>query len=134
MANLKQATEDHLDIFDFDSDETIENHGRKSVRYVRHDIKVVLIVSTLLGIDKKLKAELQDVSSNGIRISTQEQLRPNKKLTVALKFKDGTRFTIKARVVRKSLGNPQDYGIKFDQRQNDLAEHLLETQTDLLFK
>lgn len=134
MADFNQPPDDHCEIFDFDPDESIEHNGRKSVRYVRKDIKVVLVTSNLLGIGKKIKAKLQDISSKGVRVSTEEKLGTNKKLVVALKFNDGTTFTINAKTVRKSPDNAFEYGIKFEQQQNKLGDYLLETQTDLLFK
>ena len=134
MADTNPPSENHRDIFDLDTDDTIQDNGRRSVRYVRSDIKVVLITKNLLGIDKKIQAQLQDISSKGLRVSAEEKLSINKKITVALKFKDGRRFNMKAKVVRQSSNNKLDYGIKFEERQNDLGDHLLETQTDLLFK
>lgn len=131
MADFNHAPDDHCEIFDFDPDESIKHNGRKSVRYVRNDIKVVLVTSNLLGIGKKIKAKLQDISSKGVRVSTDEKLGTQKKLIVALKFNDGTTFTINAKIVRK---NALEYGIKFEQQQNKLGDYLLETQTDLLFK
>ncbi|WP_341328461.1 PilZ domain-containing protein [Methylotuvimicrobium sp. KM2] len=134
MADINPPSENHRDIFDLDTDDTIQDNGRRSVRYVRSDIKVALITKNLLGIDKKIQAQLQDISSKGLRVSPEEKLGINKKITVALKFKDGRRFTMKAKVVRQSSSNELEYGIKFEERQNDLGDHLLETQTDLLFK
>lgn len=134
MADINYPSVNHRDIFDLDTDGTIQDNGRRSVRYVRSDIKVVLITKNLLGIDKKIQAKLQDISSKGLRVCAKEKLSINKKITVALKFKDGKRFNMKARVVRQSSSKKLDYGIKFEERQNDLGEHLLETQTDLLFK
>ncbi|MBE0434846.1 MAG: PilZ domain-containing protein [Methylomicrobium sp.] len=134
MADINPPSENHRDIFDFDTDDTIQDNGRRSVRYVRSDIKVVLITKTLLGIDRKIQAQIQDISSKGLRVSAEEKLSINKKITVAIKFKDGRRFNMKAKVVRQSSSNKFDYGIKFEERQNDLGDHLLETQTDLLFK
>ncbi|PKM36127.1 MAG: hypothetical protein CVV06_12675 [Gammaproteobacteria bacterium HGW-Gammaproteobacteria-10] len=134
MADINPPSEDHRDIFDLDTDDTIQDNGRRSVRYVRNDIQVALIAKNLLGIDKKTQAQLQDISSKGLRVSAEEKLSINKKITVVLKFTDGRRFNIKAKVVRQSSSNKFDYGIKFEERQNDLGDHLLETQTDLLFK
>ncbi|WP_404360639.1 PilZ domain-containing protein [Methylotuvimicrobium sp. KM1] len=134
MADINPPSENHRDIFDLDTDDTIQDNGRRSVRYVRNDIKVVLISKNLLGLDKKIQAQLQDISSKGLRVSAEEKLSINKKITVALKFKDGRRFNMKAKVVRQSSSNKFDYGIKFEERQNDLGDHLLETQTDLLLK
>ncbi|MBU2569812.1 MAG: PilZ domain-containing protein [Gammaproteobacteria bacterium] len=134
MADINPPSENHRDIFDLDTDDTIQDNGRRSVRYVRNDIKVVLITKNLLGLDKKIQAQLQDISSKGLRVSAKEKLSINKKITVALKFKDGRRFNMKAKVVRQSSSNKFDYGIKFEERQNDLGDHLLETQTDLLLK
>lgn len=134
MTDINPPSENHRDIFDLDTDDTIQDNGRRSVRYVRNDIQVALITKNLLGIDKKIQAQLQDISSKGLRVSAEEKLSINKKITVALKFKDGRRFNMKAKVVRQSSSNKLDYGIKFEERQNDLGDHLLETQTDLLFK
>ncbi|CCE24013.1 MULTISPECIES: PilZ domain-containing protein [Methylotuvimicrobium] len=134
MADINPPSEDHRDIFDLDTDDTIQDNGRRSVRYVRNDIQVALIAKNLLGIDKKTQAQLQDISSKGLRVSAEEKLSINKKITVVLKFTDGRRFNIKAKVVRQSSSNKFDYGIKFEERQNGLGDHLLETQTDLLFK
>lgn len=134
MADINHTSDDHRDIFDLDIDDTVQDNGRRSVRYVRNDIKVVLITQNLLGIDKKIKARLLDISSKGLRVSSTEKLGIKKKITVALKFKDGKQFKIKATTVRQTEKNSLEYGIKFEERQNSLGDHLLETQTDLSFK
>ncbi len=134
MTDINHPSEDHSDIFDFDSVDTVQDNGRRSVRYVRNDIKVVLITTNLFGINKKIKVQLQDISSRGLCVTCTEKLSIKKKLTVALKFKDGKQFKIKAKIVRQTAKNSLDFGIKFEELQNSLGDHLLETQTDLLFK
>ncbi|GAB4263738.1 MAG: hypothetical protein Kow0065_14490 [Methylomicrobium sp.] len=134
MTDSKHTLGEKCEIFDLDTDHNFKNSGRKSIRYVRSDIRVQLVSTNVLSIAKKIDAQLLDVSSKGIRISTDEKLSVGKKLTVKLYFDDGEKFTITAKVVRQDSSNRQHFGLKFDKQENVLADYLLQTQTDLVFK
>jgi hypothetical protein len=111
---------------------------RTAVRYVREDIDAsVCIISWLtfgLRIRKTITADLIDISSKGVLIGTDKKLRVNKKITLTLIFEDSKTFTISAKVARRSLTHPNQYGIKFDRFNHDLGDYLLETQKKLVFK
>jgi len=56
------------------------------------------------------------------------------KIILGFQFKSGKTFRIKALVVRKSTTSDYEYGLKFDDYQNELGSYLVETQTQLKFK
>ncbi|MDD2759768.1 MAG: PilZ domain-containing protein [Methylomonas sp.] len=103
---------------------------RISVRYRRSDLRAGIKIHGLF-VSTKLPVELIDISSKGAAITCAKKLRKKAKVTLVLEFPDKNRFAIPAVVVHNSTA-PR-YGLKFEQYQGELAEHLLETQTDLEF-
>ncbi len=124
-------TKDDFDELDHDLklDSQIKNK-RISVRYRRNDIQAVLKTHGLF-FSNRFPVELIDISSKGAAISCEKKLRKKIKVTLFVRFKDKRSFSITATVVHNS-DHPK-YGLKFDKYQGELAEHLLETQTDLEF-
>ncbi len=109
-----------------------------SVRYVRNDIgvtvrKIGLFNFTFLT-DRGRSAKLVDISSRGVLIATNMRLVTNKKIILTIRFADFKEFEIPGKVVRKSLGDLQIYGIKFDHLNEELADHLITTQRKLTFR
>lgn len=104
-------------------------NNRISVRYRRNDIKVVIKTHSLL-FPRLIHVNLLDISSKGAAVSSIKKLRLKSRVSVFLQFADGRRFNIIATVNNKS--EPR-YGLKFDCYQTELADHLLASQTDLLF-
>lgn len=103
---------------------------RISVRYRRNDIQAMVKTRSLL-FPRLFHVALLDISSKGAAIVSQKKLRLKSRINFFLLFKDGKRFSINAIVVNNQAA-PR-YGIKFDSYQTELAEHLLHTQTDLVF-
>jgi hypothetical protein len=126
--------------FNQDVPEHFQTNQRKSTRYVRNDIGITLRKIGILMFDflknKDIPVKLVDISSRGVGviIATNFRLTINKKVRLLIRFSDFTEFLIPGTVVRRSMGEVQIYGIKFDHVNNDLANHLLETQTKLTFK
>ena len=103
---------------------------RISVRYRRNDIQVMLKTRSLL-FPRLFRVALLDISSKGAAILSHKKLRHKSRICFFLKFKDGRRFSINGSVANTQAA-PR-YGLKFDSYQTELAEHLLHTQTDLVF-
>lgn len=103
---------------------------RISVRYRRNDIKAMLKTRGLI-FPKLFNVRLLDISSKGAAIHSDNKLRLKSRVTLFLQFEDNRQFTIKARIAN-TQSSPR-YGLKFDLYQDELAEHLLRTQTDLEF-
>lgn len=121
--------------FGEDFNEEIPVNNRTTTRYVRTDIKTKLIVYRLLGASKPFDIELLDVSSKGAFIKTSTKLRKNARITLKFNFQlDARRFAIAGKVVRKATDIGGGYGIKFSSSQDEFADHLLNTQTSLVFK
>jgi len=102
---------------------------RISVRYRRNDIKAMVRTRSLI-FPKLFAVNLLDISSKGAAIYSRK-LKRNSRVTFFLEFNDKTRFTINAVVAH--IDSAPRYGLKFDLYQHELAEHLLQTQTDLEF-
>ena len=134
MADSDKKTEFQDDLFDPDPNVNLTNIDRKSVRYIRNDMKANLIYSNALGLKKNLPAELNDISTKGALVTTAQKLSMNKKVTVLITFDDGKVFRIYGKVIRKCPTTPHRYGIKFEKQENGLGDYLLKTQTDLTFK
>jgi hypothetical protein len=108
----------------------LEANKRIAVRYRRKDIKAVIKIHSFFY--PRLQAViLNDVSSKGAGIICPVKLSAKTRVSLYLLFNDGKRFDIEALVVYGR--NDNHYGLKFDQFNDQLAEHLLQTQTDLKF-
>ncbi|MCQ8117109.1 PilZ domain-containing protein [Methylomonas rosea] len=117
-----------------DQEVTIDSswsNKRSAVRYLRNDIRAAVKVKSI-WFPRLFPVVLRDVSSRGAAIFSEKKLGKNKRIFLYLLFSDGTRFDIAALVVHCDRENGR-YGIKFDNIEKHLAEHLLHTQTDLLF-
>jgi hypothetical protein len=119
---------DHLD-HDIEVDSSFLNK-RISVRYRRNDIKAIIRTHSLF-FPQMIRVELLDISSKGAAIYCDKKLKLKTRLSFFLLFQDGKRFTIDA-IVANTQAAPR-YGVKFNHYQTELADHLLATQTDLLF-
>lgn len=125
---------DHLNEFDELDEiinfEALESSKRAAVRYRRDDIEATLQQRKLFS--KNLFAvNLLNISSKGVAIISDHTLNKNSKVKLKLIFKDGRIFEIDAIVAR--IASATVYGLRFDRMNTLLADHLLETQTDLLF-
>jgi PilZ domain len=138
MTNLRHSRTTSDTWFNRGTPAPFETNRRMSIRYVRSDIgvtirKIGLFNFTFL-IKKKFSVKLIDISSRGVLIATNIRLATNKKIILTLRFSDFREFEIPGKVVRKSVGELQIYGIKFDHLNDELADHLLATQRKLAFK
>lgn len=119
------------DIFSMSLDEAQEENHRIAVRYIRTDITAVLFQSYLFKPTKKIIIKLRNISSKGALIDCKDKLSEKKKVTLELVFKDQKKFIISSQVIHHENNC---YGLKFDQTNNDLADYLLISQKDLIFK
>ncbi|MGR9115207.1 MAG: PilZ domain-containing protein [Gammaproteobacteria bacterium] len=134
MAEPDNKTTIPDDPFDLDLNIIEKNNSRKTVRYIRHDVKARLVFINALGLKKNLPLELNDISTKGALITAEQTVRINKKVELILTFDDGKVFRIQGKIIRKCPTEPHQYGIKFEKQENDLGDYLLQTQTDLTFK
>lgn len=142
MENLESLPESIDDILLFDPDwsESTFINQRAATRYIRNDIKAVFYKVDLLtsfGFNffrRLVKVQLLDISTRGVLISTDKKLKIGNKIVLGLKFTTGKTFRIKAAVVRKSSESDYEFGIKFNEHNEELGEHLLATQKELRFK
>jgi hypothetical protein len=113
---------------------------RKSTRYVRNDIGITINKVGLLKFsflkNVATPVKLIDISSRGVGVLVASNLRLSlkKRIHLLIRFADFAEFNIPSTVVRRSPGEVHVYGIKFDKVNNELANHLLKTQTNLTFK
>jgi len=130
MADDNYPTDDFDELdHDIDLDSLLLNK-RISVRYRRNDIGAMIKTRNFI-FPKLFRVNLLDISSKGAAIHSNRRLKLKSRITFFLEFDDKTRFTINATVVH--CKSAPRYGLKFDKYQGELAEHLLETQTDLDF-
>ena len=130
MTNNNKS-EDDFDALDHDIelDDSLVNN-RISVRYRRNDISATLKIRNLF-FSRQTPVKLLDISSKGAAIRSDIKLKLKKRVSLVVQFKDQKSFTVNAIVVHNH--DAPRYGLKFDSYQGELAEHLLETQTDLKF-
>ncbi|MCK5899010.1 MAG: PilZ domain-containing protein [Methylococcales bacterium] len=126
---------------DFSIDPTIDimSNNRKTIRYIRNDIKASVHVSNIIGRywakkNPSLDVKLLDISSKGALISCPKRLRIRKKVKLELIFKTHKVFVISAIIIREETYDPQIYGLKFDFMNHDLGDYLLESQTSLVLQ
>ena len=124
-------SKDEFDELDYDLRlDSQTSNKRISVRYRRNDIKAK-IKTRRLFFSKEIPVSLIDISSKGAAITCEKKLRKKIKVSLIVEFQDKKCFTIAAIIVH-NYAAPR-YGLKFESYQSELAEHLLETQTDLEF-
>ena len=109
--------------------ENLEASKRVAVRYRRDDIQATLKIRKIFA-RSPFSVLLLDISSKGAAIQTTHLLNKNSKVRLSLHFKDGQVFDIDAIVARTE---PPEYGLRFDRSHVELAEHLLDTQSELKF-
>ncbi len=114
--------------------ESVIKNQRVATRCVRPDISAYLSDLGLFSFGKAISVKLLDITSKGVLIATDKKLKVNQKLTLTLCFHSGKTFTIKASIVRIAPLSRYEYGIKFDRYNNELGDHLLTTQSQLVFK
>lgn len=119
---------DELDL-EIELDSLLVNK-RISVRYRRNDIQAMVKTRSFF-FPRLFRVALIDISSKGAAIHSKKKLRHKSRVNIFLQFKDGRRFSISGRIANTHAA-PR-YGLKFDNYQTELAEHLLHTQTELLF-
>lgn len=115
---------------------------RTSVRYVRKDITVFMSQPdifgsySLFGYSRAVRVRLLDISSRGVLIAVplKIKLKINQKIKLTLIFNSNKKFEISATVMRQLFEGRCFFGIKFNEVNDELADHLLESQTELVFK
>ena len=128
---VKEFPKDFFDELDRDIEfDSLLLNKRISVRYRRKDIKAAVRTHSFL-FPQIIRVTLLDISSKGAAIHSDKKLRLKTRISFFLLFNDGRRFTIKG-IVANNQAAPR-YGLKFDFYQTELADHLLATQTDLVF-
>jgi hypothetical protein len=134
---MTHTEDDHNDFNDLSSADFLEylaKNNRIAARFVREDIAAAIGDLGLLNFGKVFAVGLLDINSRGALIESKKKLNIGQTLTLALKFRTGKLFMIKSKVARISPTSGDQYGIKFDRYNDELGEHLLETQSDLVFK
>ncbi len=127
-SDFSRDVNDELDR-EIDMDSSFLNK-RIAVRYRRSDIKAVIKINSAF-FPRLIPVALIDISSKGAAIQSNKKLKKKARISLYLLFNDGQRFTIDGTVAHTSAA-PR-YGIKYDAINPALAEHLLHTQTDLIF-
>ncbi|MCD2452618.1 PilZ domain-containing protein [Methylicorpusculum oleiharenae] len=115
-------------------DDLVHSNRRKSVRYVRNDIQTTLSIRNFIGLKSTMDVKLFDISSRGVNISVAKRLKIGKPVYLTFRFEDGVEFKINAFIKNCCIKSEYQYGIKFEKQENNLADHLLKTQVDLVFK
>ena len=131
---------DNLSSFEGDSlgiDSNIDNtnNQRKTIRYIRNDITAFVNQNIAFGYTGQPKeVHLVDISSKGALISSDKNMRLHSTIHLFLTFKSRKKFQVEASIVRKTMDKHYFYGLKFEKFNHELAEYMLETQTELIFK
>ena len=136
----KSSTDSKEELRDFleniqsmpDIDENMEPdylETRKALRFVNHDIEVLVKVIDLFKAGKYEKFALFDVSSYGARIRMDRRVKIGKKLALQFIFNDQTKYFLQARIVREEGGADEFiYGIQFEQENALLSEKLVQNE------
>ncbi|MFA5982740.1 MAG: PilZ domain-containing protein [Methylococcaceae bacterium] len=133
--NQSKKTETCDDFFELKLTESQLNNKRSITRYIRTDLRAVVYTANFFGFKEKIPVQLHDISCKGALIESPKKLILRKKIILALRFKNGKVFQIKAMVIRKTDSHHLlQYGLKFERYNNKLGDYLFETQKDLIFK
>ena len=134
MADSDKKIEFQNDLFAPDFSPYLTDNERKTIRYIRNDVKVSLLYGNILGIKKNRLTTLNDISTKGTLVTATQKLSLNKKVIVVITFGDGKVFRINGKIIRQCPTAPHRYAIQFDKQENALGDYLLKTQTDLTFR
>jgi hypothetical protein len=117
---------------------------RVAPRYIRDDIIIALCEITPFSFGREVFIDfvkLNDITSRGLSFSTTHHLTTHKKIVLNLIFHSEVAFKISGTIIYRTstvIYRTQavvfQYGVKFDSDHNELSEHLLETQSKLVFK
>lgn len=116
-----------------DSDEALVNR-RLAVRYLRDDIIVVVKQFSLFKWRILPQVQLIDISSKGAYICSSTKLQLKNKLLMVFAFEDGKQFRAHGKIIYNNPKETYCYGIKFDQFEHALGDHLVKSQRQLIFK
>jgi hypothetical protein len=141
MDTHKKNSNDN-DFLNFDGDDALklnfsDDSARKyrtTTRLLYDDIAARINGSGLSFFAKAVPVTVLDISSKGALVSSTTKLSLNKKITLALAFKAGNTFKINAIIIRKNGLSTNEYGIKFDNYNNELGDYLFDSIDDLIFK
>ena len=97
-------------------------------RYVREDISVWLNLKRSIFRSHAEPVELINISHHGIAISCAIKIGERNRLSLFMKFEEGKEYTLKGRVVHRSVHNGKHIiGIKFDKANRSFEEYLLKS-------
>lgn len=88
----------------------------------------------LLESGNEIKAKYRFLNMNNIRILTFSPLNKKKHYSLIFILSDGKQIQIESHFEHYIHHIYHDYGLKFESTNDALGEHLLNTQTDLIFK
>lgn len=84
--------------------------------------------------DNRIHAKFHSLTYDTVEILTSAMLDRNSDLSLVFYFSDGEELKVCARVAHQGQSiNRYHYGIQFDKVNDALGEHLVATQTDLIF-
>jgi hypothetical protein len=67
-------------------------------------------------------------------IASSEKFKPNRKLLLTLIFDSNKKFEIPVRIVREIIRKKNFYGLKFTKTNEELADHLMNSETEWSFR
>ena len=146
MSNFSDVFDELMEIDDIFNDSKLDSsypqNRRKSVRYVRKDITASISQEDIFGTyslfsySQVFRVKLIDISSRGalVGVPTKLTLKVNQKIMLTLIFDSNKKFEIPAKVVHNLTQGKRFYGLKFHRPNDELGDHLLETQADLIFR
>lgn len=119
--------------FAIDENDLPENQ-RIAVRYIRDDISLTLQKDGLFKWGNTPEVKLIDISSKGVHVSSDIEIKVKKKFILVFEFKDGKKFQTEGTVVYNHPEKSLRYGIKFKKFEHELSDYLVETQKELNLK
>ncbi len=141
---------EHLFSFDFSNDDVdgqifkvnaaFAYNKRKTVRYVRSDITAFINQADIFGTfslfsqSRTIRVRLLDISSKGGMIASSEKFKANRKLMLTLLFDSNKKFEIPVKIVREIIRKKNFYGLKFEKTNDELAEHLMSSESNWSFR
>ena len=84
--------------------------------------------------NKQIFAKYRNLSSSGVNILTYSPLNIKKQHSLLFTLSNGKKHKAITKIDQYQHYRYYNYGIKFDKTNDELGEHILETQTDLIFK
>ena len=109
-------------------------HSFPKIKKLLDDEEISLNRLCLYESKEQITAKFRKLGSSSVKILTHAPLNPKKQHSLIFILSNGKKHKVLTQIRGSQHHIYYNYGIKFDKTSDELADYILETQTDLVFK